>query len=105
MQVFISFAQVAVARQGSKRATRFKNLLRILSRRSVQVFISFAQVAVARQGSEERNMWNWLNPKEGGSSMAYAWDEPNLDHKMRVQVHFVSWLLVSSAAGDGALQL
>ena len=51
-----------------------------------QVFISFAQTAVARQGSEEKNMWNWLNPKEGGSSMAYAWDEPAREHKMRVQV-------------------
>ena len=69
----------------------------------MQVFISFAQVAVARQGSEERNMWNWLNPKEGGSSMAYAWDEPNLDHKMRVQVHLVPVSPVSSAPTDAPL--
>ena len=57
-----------------------------IENRCDDVFISFAQMAVARQGSEEKNMWNWLHPREGGSSMAYAWDEPVKEHRMRVQV-------------------
>ena len=37
-----------------------------IENRCDDVFISFAQMAVARQGSEEKNMWNWLHPREGG---------------------------------------
>ena len=59
-----------------------------IENRCEEVHISFAQTAVARQGSEEKNMWNWLHPKEGGNAMAYAWDEPVKEHRMRVQVHF-----------------
>ena len=46
------------------------------------VFVYFAQAGVAW----DRAKWNWLNPRSGGACMAYAWDEPILEHRLSVQV-------------------
>ncbi|KAK9815754.1 hypothetical protein WJX72_009012 [[Myrmecia] bisecta] len=45
------------------------------------VIVFFAQDAVHR----DRTKWNWLEPRLGGAAMAYAWDEPNMEHRLRVQ--------------------
>ena len=49
---------------------------------SSDVVIFFAQRGVAHQKSK----WNWLTPASGGAKMAYAWDEPILDHVMTIRV-------------------
>ena len=46
------------------------------------VIVWFAQTAVAW----DRNKWNWLRPRAAGACMAYAWDEPILQHKLTIQV-------------------
>ena len=54
------------------------------------VFVTFAQTGVAR----DRSKWNTLQPRQGGSYMAYAWDEPILQHRLTVQVwtyHLEFW--------------
>ena len=30
--------------------------------------------------------WNVLTPRPGGNNLAYAWDEPTLEHKLLVHV-------------------
>ena len=46
------------------------------------VGIRFAQRGVPHQ----RSKWNELLPVPGGNKMAYAWDEPILDHYMTIEV-------------------
>lgn len=46
------------------------------------VGIRFAQRGVPHQ----RSKWNELLPLPGGNKMAYAWDEPILDHYMTIEV-------------------
>lgn len=46
------------------------------------VFVYFAQSRVAR----DHDKWNWLQPRVGGARMAYAWDEPIMEHQLTVQV-------------------
>lgn len=46
------------------------------------VYVYFAQSGVAW----DRAKWNWLQPRLGGARMAYAWDEPILEHKLTIQV-------------------
>jgi hypothetical protein len=46
------------------------------------VVVWYCQEALKFQQSK----WNWLAPRPGGNSMAYAWDEPTLDHRLRVHV-------------------
>lgn len=53
---------------------------------SNDVVIFFAQRGVAHQKSK----WNWLTPVPGGAKMAYAWDEPILDHVMTIRVSYMS---------------
>lgn len=50
-----------------------------------QVVCWFAQGAL--KGSNER--WNVLTPRQGGNSLAYAWDEPTLEHKLLVHVRLL----------------
>ena len=47
------------------------------------VHIYFVQACLA---GERPGRWNWLPPRAGGSSMAYAWDEPTEEHRLRVKV-------------------
>ncbi|KAL3135445.1 hypothetical protein ABBQ32_007626 [Trebouxia sp. C0010 RCD-2024] len=47
------------------------------------VGIRFAQRGVPHQ----RSKWNELLPVPGGNKMAYAWDEPILDHYMTIEAH------------------
>ena len=49
---------------------------------SSDVGIRFAQRGVPQPSSK----WNELVPLPGGNKMAYAWDEPILDHYMTIQV-------------------
>lgn len=49
---------------------------------SSDVGIRFAQRGVPHQHSK----WNELLPLPGGNKMAYAWDEPILEHFMTIQV-------------------
>jgi hypothetical protein len=43
--------------------------------------IYFVQACLA---DERPSRWNWL--RGGGNSMAYAWDEPTEEHRIRVKV-------------------
>ena len=47
------------------------------------VYIYFVQACLA---GERPGRWNWLQPRPSGSSLAYAWDEPNEEHLLRVKV-------------------
>ena len=47
------------------------------------VHIYFVQACLA---GERPGRWNWLPPRAGGSSIAYAWDEPTEEHRLRVKV-------------------
>ncbi len=47
------------------------------------VYIYFVQACLA---GERPGRWNWLQPRTNGSSLAYAWDEPNEEHLLRVKV-------------------
>jgi hypothetical protein len=47
------------------------------------VYIYFVQACLA---GERPGRWNWLQPRPNGSSLAYAWDEPNEEHLLRVKV-------------------
>ncbi len=49
----------------------------------------FAQGAL--KGSNTR--WNVLTPRQGGNSLAYAWDEPSLEHKLLVHVRIYPKIL------------
>lgn len=49
---------------------------------SSDVGIRFAQRGVPQQHSK----WNELAPLPGGNKMAYAWDEPILEHFMTIEV-------------------
>ncbi len=66
----------------------FKNRLSVppyrIENQCKDVVVYFAQSSLVTQ----RDKWNWLLPSEnqGGASMPYAWDEPNLDHALQVQV-------------------
>lgn len=48
------------------------------------VYIYFVQACLA---GERPGRWNWLQPRPNGSSLAYAWDEPNEEHLLRVKVN------------------
>ena len=41
----------------------------------------------ALKGSNQA--WNVLTPRPGGNNLAYAWDEPTLEHKLLVHVRCV----------------
>lgn len=47
------------------------------------VHIYFVQACLA---GERPGRWTWLQPRSAGNSMAYAWDEPNEEHRIRVKV-------------------
>ena len=47
------------------------------------VYIYFVQACLA---GERPGRWNWLQPRPNGSALAYAWDEPNEEHLLRVKV-------------------
>jgi hypothetical protein len=49
------------------------------------VYIYFVQACLA---GERPGRWNWLAParRPGGSVIAYAWDEPTEEHRLRVKV-------------------
>ena len=47
------------------------------------VYVYFVQACLA---GERPGRWNWLQPRPNGSSLAYAWDEPNEEHLLRVKV-------------------
>ena len=49
---------------------------------STDVGVRFAQRGVPQQHSK----WNELVPLPGGNKMAYAWDEPILEHYMTIEV-------------------
>ena len=49
---------------------------------SSDVGIRFAQRGVPHQHTK----WNELVPLPGGNKMAYAWDEPILEHYMTIEV-------------------
>lgn len=51
-----------------------------IENRTADVVVYFAQYSLRAT----REKWNWLAP--GGSAMAYAWDEPTLEHRLQVQV-------------------
>ena len=42
----------------------------------------------ALKGSNQA--WNVLTPRPGGNNLAYAWDEPTLEHKLLVHVRVVT---------------
>ena len=57
------------------------------------VYIYFVQACLA---GERPGRWNWLQPRPNGSTLAYAWDEPNEEHLLRVKVlaacsHSLPW--------------
>lgn len=47
------------------------------------VHIYLVQACLA---GERPGRWIWLPPRVSGSSLAYAWDEPNEEHRLRVKV-------------------
>ncbi len=47
------------------------------------VHIYLVQACLA---GERPGRWIWLPPRAAGSSLAYAWDEPNEEHRLRVKV-------------------
>lgn len=47
----------------------------------VHIYLVQASLAGERPGR-----WIWLPPRAAGSSLAYAWDEPNEEHRLRVKV-------------------
>ncbi len=46
------------------------------------VHIYLVQACLA---GERPGRWIWLPPRLSGSSLAYAWDEPNEEHRLRVK--------------------
>lgn len=56
-----------------------------IENKTADVVVYFAQSAL----KGEREKWNWLTPRSGGSAMAYAWDEPVAEHRLQVQVRCV----------------
>ena len=64
---------------------------------AASAFVALPSLSSGMQGAlkSSNQAWNVLTPRPGGNNLAYAWDEPTLEHKLLVHVRMLCPIDVS----------